>query len=223
MILFQPDGEICTTHDLAEAASNTTISLDNARKAIENYRNGQRRLLARRQAQLKAFSEAHERIRRKKRGWSPLSDGELTARGTDERERARKARNKRDQRARSAKQPTPAFTRLPIMVTKEAITGRLVYLKAWLALPGHRQRHLRERASDIMRAWIVYQEYINHHGAEPTAARFAKSFTARFGQPMSRQTGQKRLVLLGILTAPDGPFAVTPATRVETSKPTSRK
>lgn len=202
------DDELVVTLDLSDrAAINVAKSKSDvymrARKLATDH---QLRSRQRRKAEIQLFERARDRIQRLKRGWSPLSDGELTAGGTDERERARKARNKRDQRARKAKPSRPAPTRSSLAVTKEAITSRLACLETWLALPGHRQRHLRGRKSDIMRAWIVYQEYINQHRIEPTSIRFADAFAGRFKQPMTRQMAQKRLALLAILSSADGPL-----------------
>lgn len=205
------DAELIATLDSSDYA---TIEIVEAKsgvyaQTIKLGRDHQLRSKQRRKAELEAFQEAGSRIQRLKRGWSPISDRELTPRSTDERERARKARNKRDQRTKRAKPPTPALTRPSLVVTKEVIAGRVACLETWLALPGHRQRHLCGRKADIMRGWIVHQVHIGRHGREPTLTQFAHAFTARFKQPMTRQMAQKRLALLGVLGAAGGPFAVT--------------
>jgi len=178
---------------------------DPRKLAIKNYHDRKRWSLAKHEAMLELFQQAHERIRRSKRGWSAISDRELTAGSWEERQRARKARNKREERARKAVKPTPGPAQ-PLL-TLEEFTARLASLKRWLALPGHRQRHLRGRKADIMRTWVLRRDCMRQYGREPTLAEFADTFVARFEQPMTRQMAQKRLALLALLEAVGGPFA----------------
>jgi hypothetical protein len=173
---------------------------------IEGYRDGLRRFQVKRDAEWQAFGRASGRIRRIKRGWTALSDRELTATNCYERERARKARNKRDQRVRKVKSAAPAPATEPVVITRAGFNDRLARLRVWLALSGHRQRQLRGRETDIMRSWIVYQDYVARHGRRPSLTQFAGAFTARFDQPMTRQMAQKRSTLLGILMAAGGPL-----------------
>lgn len=173
----------------------------------QDYRDHKRRSQERRNAELRTFQEAEDRIRRRKRGWSALSDRELNAGSLEERRRARWARCKRDLRARKAKPTPPTSATAPREVTREEFTARLVALKSWLALPGHRQRHLRGREVDIFRAWVLLSDYIARNGRSPTRAAFASAFETRFGIRMSRSMAGNRLMLLAKLEAADGPWS----------------
>jgi hypothetical protein len=181
----------------------TAIKIAEAQQLISDYRD---RVSRKRNAQIALFQRAADRIRRPKRGWSPLSDRELRALSREEQQRARKARNKRDQRAKKIPK-TPPVTIVPsVLITGDEFAARLHRLQGWLALPNHRPRHLRQRAADIMRAWVLRKEHVQLYGRAPTLAEFASAFTVRFKQPMTRQMAQKRLALLDNLNAADGPF-----------------
>jgi hypothetical protein len=173
---------------------------------IKDYRDRQRRWQAKRNAEFEAFDRASDWIRRNERGWSAISDRELTAPSPNERQCARKTRNKKDQRAREAKPVRPAPVMAPVVITVQGYNDRLARLQGWLALSGHHQRHLRGRVADIMRSWIVYQAHVAPHGSKPSLAEFADAFTVRFDQPMTRPMAQNRLRLLGTLMAEGGPL-----------------
>ena len=173
---------------------------------IKDYRERQRRWRAKRNAEFEAFDRASEWIRRNERGWSAISDRELTAANPRERQQARKTRNKKDQRSREAKPVTPAPVMAPVVITAQGYNDRLARLQGWLTLSGHHQRHLRGRVADIMRSWIVYQALVASHDSKPSLAEFADAFTARFDQPMTRPMAQNRLRLLGTLMAEGGPL-----------------
>jgi len=187
-------------------ANAVAVDRARARQLMEDYRAKLVRSAAHRQRELRGFRDSSDWIHRKENAWSAVSDRELKAFGYEERERARKARNKRDQRARKAKPETPAPAIAAVAITREGFNDRLARLQVWLALPGHRQRHLRRREADIMRAWIAYQGHVARHGRRPNPTQFAGAFTARFDQPMTRQTAQKRLKLLGHLMTAGGPL-----------------
>jgi hypothetical protein len=192
-----------------EKIEDAAISADRraqTNQVMEDYRAKLIRSDAHHKGELRRFKESRNWIRRKKNAWSAISDRELKALSQDERERARKARNKRDQRARKAKPATPAPAIASVVITQKAFADRLVKLRGWLALPGHRQRHLRSREADIMRAWVIYQDYVTQHGRRPKPAQFAATFIARFGRPMTRSMAQNRLKLLGTLMAAGGPL-----------------
>jgi hypothetical protein len=193
------------THD--QAVEDTAAFADyreRAKQLIKAFRDSALRLEAHRRREVHAFREASDRIERTENVWSAISDRELTASSCDERERARKARNKRDQRARKAKPVTPAPAIAPVVITREGFKNRLTRLKAWLALPGPRQRQLRGREADIMRSWIVYQDHVARHGRRPSLTQFAGALTARSKQPTTRPMAQNRLKLLGHLMAAGG-------------------
>jgi hypothetical protein len=176
---------------------------------IKTYHDKLLRWEARRKNEKDRFDESSDRIRRHKRGWSAISDRELAAPSPGECERARKARGKRDQRAREVKPATPAPVIAPVVITLEGFNDRLARLQGWLALPGPQQRHLRGREADIMRVWVLYHDHVGRHGKRPTFAQFASAFTVRFNQPMTRQVAQKRLALLDKLETAGGPFEAT--------------
>src|SRR6476469_8799783 len=99
----ESDAEIAATLDYSdEAAIEIAGTLaDLHRQTIENYRRHLRRSNANRRAENEAILHASARIQRVKRGWSSLSNRELVAGNRQARERARKARNKSEQRARA--------------------------------------------------------------------------------------------------------------------------
>jgi len=195
----------------AVADSYSEVEAKRVKKAAlvrlaDSYRDRQLRSKANRKAELEAFDKSEEHIRRIKRGWSPLSDRELAATSRGECDRARKTRNKSDSRAKAASLAPPAPAMLPVVITPGAINDRLARLREWVALPGDRQRHHRGRETDIMRSWVAYQAHVGLHGREPNRSQLAGAFTARFGQPMTRQMARKRLELLGTLMAVGGPL-----------------
>jgi hypothetical protein len=191
-----------------EALETAAIAADRAKakQLMEDYSAKLVRSNAHHRGELRRFKESSDWIHRKENAWSAISDRELKAPSYDERERARKARNKRDERARKAKPAAPAPASASVVITREGFNDRLARLQVWLARPGHRQRHLRGREADIMRAWIAYQGHVARHGRRPKPIQFADAFTARFDQPMTRQMAQKRLKLLGTLMAAGGPL-----------------
>jgi hypothetical protein len=191
-----------------EAAIEIAIGVNDVyAKQIEGYRDHQRRSRIRRKAELATFQEAGERIRRVKRGWLPISDRELAARTSEERRRARWARNKRASRAKVARPKERIPVIAPVTITSECFANRLASLRSWLVLPGPRQRHLRGREGDIMRAWVLYQDQIVLHAKGPSLAEFARAFEARFKKRMTRQMAHNRLTLLLSLEAEGGPWA----------------
>jgi len=189
-----------------EAASDFAIFRAQMKQHIKSYFEKELRWQARRQAEDQRFVEARKGIRRSREGWSPISDRELAARSPDERERARKARNKRDERAKKRKAAEPAPSTVPAAITREGFTVGLTRLKAWLTLPDHRQRHHRGREAEIMRSWVVYRDYLTQHGRKPSSGKFAGAFKTRFGLPMTVSMARNRLKLLGTLMAAGGPL-----------------
>ena len=218
-IAMSDDRDTVMTTDIGELDYNDVVVLEKIEDAaisadrrvqpnqlMEDYRAKRARSEAHHHADLRRFRESSDWILRKKRSWSSISDRELNAVSSDERERARKARNKGDERARKAKSITPAPAVASVVITREAFNDRLAKLEVWLALPGHRQRHLRGRKIDIMRSWVVYQDHVAEHHRRPNPFQFARAFTARFGQPMTPSMAQNRLRLLGNLMAAGGPL-----------------
>jgi hypothetical protein len=192
-----------------EKIEDAAISADRraqTKQVMEDYRAKLARSEAHRKGERHRFRGSSDSIRRKKRGWSAISDRELKAVNCDERDRGRKARNKRDERTRKAKPTTPAPAIASVVITLEAFNDRVARLEVWLALPGHRQRHLRGRKTDIMRSWVVYQDHVAEHHRRPNPSQFAHTFMARFDQPMTQPMAQNRLRLLGTLMAASGPL-----------------
>lgn len=187
-------------------ANAVAVDRAKAKQHIKSYKDKQVRSQARHQAHLRRFREASKVIQRTKRGWSALSDRELAAMNPVELQQARKARNQTEHRAKAAPLAAPAPAIASVVITREAFDDRVARLLVWLALPGPRQRHLRRREADIMRAWVLYQDHVARHGRRPSLAQFAETFTARFDQPMTRQMAQKRLGLLDTLMAAGGPL-----------------
>jgi hypothetical protein len=213
------DRDTLMTTDIGELDYNDVVALEKIEDAaisadrrvqpnqlMEDYRAKWARSEAHHQADLRRFRESSDWILRKKRGWSSISDRELNAVSNNERERARKTRNKGDERARKAKPTTPAPAVASVVITREAFNDRLARLEVWLALPGHRQRHLRGRKTDIMGSWVVYQDHVAEHHRRPSLSQFAAALSARLGLPMTRSMTQNRLRLLGTLMAAGGPL-----------------
>jgi hypothetical protein len=190
-----------------EAATEMAAVVDSSVKQINDYRARQERSQKTRDAQKARFQDAHEWIRRINRGWSPISNRELAARTIEERQRARWARNKRASRAKVASPKDRKPEIALVTITSECFAYRLASLRSWLALPDPRQRHLRGRDGDIMRAWVLYHDQVIIHARGPTLAEFARAFQVRFKQPMTRQMADKRLKLLLALEAEGGPWA----------------
>jgi hypothetical protein len=198
-------------HDVIvlERIEDAAISADRraqTKQVMEDYRAKLVRSDAHHKGELSRFKESSNWIRRKKRGWSAISDRELNAVSCDERERGRKTRNKRDERARKPKPATPAPVIPPVVITLEAFNDRVARLQVWLAQPGDRQRHLRGRTADIMRSWVVYLDHVAEHDRRPSRSQFAGAFAARFDQPMTRPMAHNRLKLLGSLMSAGGPL-----------------
>jgi hypothetical protein len=192
-----------------EKIEDAAISADRhaqTKQVMEDYRAKLIRSDAHHKGELRRFKESRNWIRRKKNAWSAISDRELKALSQDERERARKARNKRDERVRKHKPATPTPSTAPAVITREGFEDRLARLKVWLALPGHLQRHHRGREAEIMRSWVLYWAQLAHRGRRPSSGQFASAFTTRFGRPMTHSMAQNRLKLLGTLMAAGGPL-----------------
>lgn len=208
-IKSESNSELSTTLVPSEEATiELAAPLADARmQSIRDYQDREKLGKAKSKAQDRIFREIAAKLARPNRGWSPISDRELKSKTREERLRARKARNKQDQRARAAESATRAAAVVIHAITREQFADRLAGLQRWLALPDHRSRNLRRRSADIMRAWVVRRDYVGLHGREPTLAAFADTFAARFKQPMTRQMAQRRLALLAVLEATGGPFA----------------
>jgi hypothetical protein len=206
----EPDCEILTSLDASDDAAierATSVVDVGAQQHNQSYKEHRRRSQLRRSAELEAFEQARERIRRIKRGWPAISERELAASNFAERKRARWARNKRDFRARKVKPGLPAPAISPVVMTRKSFDDRVSSLRRWLALPGHRQRHLRGREADILRTWTLFRDHVSRHLRGPTLREFAEAFEARFRKPLTRQMAQKRLKLLASLEAACGPWS----------------
>ena len=135
-----PQGNSDILVDLSRFERDQLMVMDFARSRTNILADAYRKRLlksqASRRAEFDTFRKAGERIKRTKRGWSAISDRELSARSPEERERARKVRNKKDERARKTKPATPAPAIAPEMITRKAFSDRVEGSKNGWRFPG---------------------------------------------------------------------------------------
>jgi hypothetical protein len=136
--------------------------------------------------------------------YRPRATG-ISAPGPDEmtgswesKERARKARNARDcyrrkKRARAATTSTAA-------VTKGDVERRLEALRNWTKGNDHRQRRIRGREVELVRAWGKLAEFKASNRRDPSRSELAVALG------LSLPAARKRLELVRTLSAPGGPL-----------------